>query len=316
MEKGLISFILPTYRHFEGVRNTLKSLFMQDYPRIELILTDDGSPEYEAEIPGIQAFIEREKGPNIIRVRYHRLAENQGTVRNCNLAYQMAEGEYLKGLSPEDVLAVPDALSRYVAFLEKEKCLCCFARQQGIDGEGNLVRHLASSAEDYGALARMTPEELRNRLFVRNCLPAPAFFAKAELFRRYGYYPEEVRLIEDYPCWLRLCAAGVRIGFLDETLVHYRLNNSGMGSYSPAFMRDMHVIYEKFIFPYDRRYGMLQPLYNALKRAGLNAYTDRANWESYTGAQKTAAMLKHGAFFAYIRLGEEKMKWRNRKTDG
>ena len=316
MEKGLISFIIPTYRRFDGVRDTLKSLFEQDYPKIELILTDDGSPEYDAEIPGLRDYIEENRGENIVRVRYNRLPENLGTVRNCNIAYRMADGEYLKDLSPEDTLARPDALSRYVEFLEKENCLCCFAKQEGVTEDGKTVPHLSSSEEDYESLSRMTPDELRNRLFVRNCLPAPAFFAKTELFRRYGYYPEKVRLIEDYPFWLQLCAAQVRIGFLDETLVRYRLSGSGMGYYSPAFMRDMYVIYDEYIFPHDRRYGALQPLYNGLKRAGLNAYTDRANWEEYTAGRKALAVLKHAPFFAYMRLEEARMKMKNGKENG
>ncbi|MCR5369938.1 MAG: glycosyltransferase, partial [Clostridium sp.] len=192
MEKGLVSFIIATYRHFEGVYPTLDSLFMQDYPRVEIIFSDDGSPEYEKEIPAVKAYVEAHKGPNIVRVLYNRLPENQGTIRNCNSAYRLASGEYLKDLAPEDTLSRPDALRRYVDFLEKEKVLCCFSRQEGVDASGKLVPHLASSAEDYETLASLSPDQLRKRLFVRNCLPAPAFFAKTELFRTYGYYPEEV----------------------------------------------------------------------------------------------------------------------------
>lgn len=313
MEKGLISFVIPTYRRFDGVRDTLRSLFDQDYPRIELILADDGSPEYETELPGLQAFIEENRTPAVVRVVYHHLAENQGTVRNVNSAYRLAEGEFLKDLSPEDTLCRPDALSRYVRFLRESGALCCFSRVQGVRENGEIVRHLASSAEDYDAMAAMTPDQLRNRLFARNCLPAPAFFARTELFRKYGYYPEEVRLVEDYPYWLRLCERQVRIGFLNEVLVSYRLSGSGMGSYSMAFMRDMDVIYDQFIFPYDRRYGALQPVYNAVKRAGLNAYKDKAAWDEYSARQKAAAILKHGPYFAYIRLGEARMNRLNRK---
>ena len=43
MQKGLISFVIPIYRNFEGVYDTLKSVFVQDYPNIEIILSDDGS---------------------------------------------------------------------------------------------------------------------------------------------------------------------------------------------------------------------------------------------------------------------------------
>ena len=311
MRKGLISFVIPIYRNFEGVYDTLKSLFEQDYPSIELILSDDGSPNYEQELPGLQAYIEAHRTENIIRVVYHHLPVNQGTVCNANEAYRLAEGEYIKDLSPEDILACPDALTRYVRFLEESGRLICFCRQEGVTASGEIVRHLASSAEDYDTLRQLSPEELRNRLFGRNCLPGPAWFAKKELFERYGYYLPCTRLIEDYPYWLHLCSCKVAIAFMDDVLIRYRLTNSGMGSYSPAFMKDMYSIYDKMIFPYDRRYGLLQKPYNALKRAGLNAYMDRACWASYTPAQKGKAWLKHGLFFAYISFGNWRMKKKN-----
>ena len=303
MEKGLISFVLPCYRNMNGVFETLESVFVQDWPKIEIVITDDGSPEWEAALSGIQAFVEEHRRENILRVVYHHLPENRGTVENANAGYHLAEGEYIKDLAPEDVLARPDALRRYVEFLEESGCLICFSKQEGITKDGKVVRHLASSADDYDALRAMSPLELRNRLFVRNCLPAPAWFAKKELFETYGYYLPVARLIEDYPYWIHLCTEGVKFAFLDEVLVRYRLSGSGMGYYSPAFMKDMYAIYEKCIFPYDRRYGLLQPLYNRLKRIGLDAYNDRAHWDEYSRGQKAAAWLKHGFFFAYIDWG-------------
>ena len=316
VEKGLISFILPVYRNFDGVCRTLQSVFDQDYPRIEIILSDDGSPNYEAEIGKIRQYIEEHKTGNIVRVVYNHLEENQGTVKNANSAYHLAQGEYIKDLAAEDVLACPDALSRYVSFLESDGCLICFARIQGIDDQGNPVRHLASSADDYAPFRKMTPLQLRDRLFVRNCLPAPAWFAKKELFEKYGFYPETARLIEDYPYWIHLCTEGVRIGFMDDVLVNYRLSGiSSKGQYGVQFMKDMYAIYETWIFPYDKRYGPLQPVYNAIKKAGLNAYMDRARWDEYSGWQKTWAWIRHGAFFAYIDYGDYKVRRKNEVLD-
>ena len=79
MQKGLISFVIPIYRNFEGVYDTLKSVFVQDYPNIEIILSDDGSPNYEDEIPRLRAFAESHRTPSIERIVYHHLPENQGT---------------------------------------------------------------------------------------------------------------------------------------------------------------------------------------------------------------------------------------------
>ena len=313
MQKGLISFIIPIYRNFEGVYDTLQSVFEQDYPRIEIILSDDGSPNYESEIPRLKAYAEAHRTGAIERIIYHHLPENQGTVKNANEAYHLAEGEYIKDLSPEDTLVGSDALTKYVQFLESSGKLICFCRQEGVSETGEIVKHLASSAEDYDTLRKLSSQELRNRLFERNCLPGPAWFAKKELFERYGYYLPVTRLIEDYPYWLHLCEQQVPIGFMDDILIHYRLSNSGKGSYSPAFLKDMYAIQEKCIFPYDRRYGFIQPVYNWLKKMGLNAYLDRALWKSYTPWQKVKAWLVHGIFFLYIQISDARFARQNRK---
>ena len=310
--RGLISFVILVYRNYDGITRTLQSVFDQDYPRIEIIISDDASPNYEEEIGRVRQYVREHQTDNIVRVVYNHLEENRGTVQNANSAYRLAQGRYIKTLGADDTLASAGALGRYAEFLESSGCLICFSRLQGIDDEGKIIKNLASCAEDYAPFREMTPLQLRDRLFVRNCLPAPAWFAKKELFEKYGYYPDTARLIEDYPYWIHLCTQGVRIAFMDEVLIRYRLSGTGMGSYGPVFMKDMYAIYEQCIFPYDRRYGVLQPVYNRLKRMGLDAYNDRAHWEEYSAGKKAAAWLKHGVFFAYIDFGNARMAKKNR----
>lgn len=94
------------------------------------------------------------------------------------------------------------------------------------------------------------------------------------------------------------------MAFLDERLVNYRLSGvSSAGRYSRMFMDDLLVIYDKYIFPYDKRFGIFQPFYNFLKRAGLHAYIALADWEGYSMAEKVKATLKYGVFFVYIKIG-------------
>ena len=316
-DPGLISFIILVYRNYEGISRTLQSVFDQDYPRIEIIISDDCSPNYEEEIGPVREYIREHRTANIERVEYNRLEENQGTVRNANSAIRLARGKYIKNLGADDELASPDALSRYVRFLEDSGKLICFSKLQGVDDNGNIVRSLASCADDYAPYRGMTPLQIRDQLFVRNFLPAPAWFAKKELFEQYGEYPETARLIEDYPYWIHLCTEGVSFAFMDDVLVNYRLSGvSSTGTYGVQFMKDVFAIYEEWIFPNDKRYGALQPVYNAMKKAGLNAYMDRAKWKDYSTAQKAEAWLKHGAFFAYIDYGNYRMKRKNEAING
>ena len=308
-EVKLFSFFIITYKRFDGVIDTLESLFQQDYPRIELIISDDGSSNYYDEIGSIKEFIDLHKSDNIEEIIYSHLEKNQGTVKNINNAIRVSHGDYLKGLGGGDVLAEKDSITKYVEYLESNDCKIVFGKMMGIRPTGEKVKHLASSEEDYEMLSALSPEQLCNRLYKRNCLPAPAWCAKKSLFIENGLFIEDANLIEDYPYWLKLCRNGERIGFMDRVQILYKLDGvSSAGSYGELFMKDMFIIYEKHIFPYDKRFGIFQPFYNRLKRLGLEAYMEKARWASYNNREKFKAYLKYGLFFAYI-------NWENKKTE-
>lgn len=299
----LISFVILIYKKYEGVFDTLDSLFIQDYPFIELIISDDGSPNVDEFMPKIEAYIEEHKRENILGVVIAKSEKNEGIVRNANKAYKLASGTYIKDLGGDDTLRDSHALTRFKEFLDESKCLICFCKLQGITPQGELKNHLASCEDDYELLNSYTPLQLRDKLFRRNCLPAPGLFFKRELLEKYGYFKEDTRLIEDYPYWLYLCTQGVKIAFLDEKLVNYKLSGvSSAGSYSRIFMNDLLVIYDKYIFPFDKRFGIFQPFYNSLKKGGLHAYIALADWETYSPANKAMAWLKYGLFFIYIKM--------------
>ncbi len=112
-ENELFSFALITYKNFDGIFDTLESLFKQDYPRIELIIADDGSPNYDEEIDAIREYVEDNKGENIVNTVYAHLDKNQGTVRNINNAIKVSNGYYFKALGAGDSLANSITLSRY-----------------------------------------------------------------------------------------------------------------------------------------------------------------------------------------------------------
>ena len=315
-DRKLLTFSIMTYKKFDGIFDTLKSLFLQDYPRIELIISDDGSPNYHDEIDAIKDYIENNKRNNIENVIYSHMEKNQGTVHNVNNAIGLSHGYYLKFLGCDDTLIASDALTRYVDFLEESECSIVFAKMIGVTPDGELVKHLASCEEDYDLLRSMSPEQLCNRLYARNCLPAPAWCIKRELFDRNGLFPEEVRLIEDYPYWIRLCHNNEKIAFMDDVLIKYKLNGvSSAGNYGVMFMEDMFAIYDSFIFPYDKRYGIFQPVYNQLKRMGLEAYMVKAKWSGYSNGEKAWAYLKYGLFFCYINYENEKINRKNRKEE-
>lgn len=313
----LVSVIILSYRNIKGIFDSLDSILMQTYPEIEIIISDDGTPDFEKSEEGILSYINKKESSNIKNIVINAIKINGGTVKNINSAIKKASGEYIKVLASEDCLACADALEQYVAFMEKEDMLIAFAKMRGITLSGEYRDELLACESNYGLLKKYTIEETKNRLFKRNFLPAPAWIANRRLFEKYGLFSEDTRLIEDYPYWIYLAMHDVQFGYIDRVLVHYRLSGvSSAGSYGEIFMEDMFIIYDKYIFPNDSRFGIWQPFYNQLKRMGLNFYMTKARLGKMSVTQKMISMVIYFPFFLYVELQEfliERKNHRGRK---
>ncbi len=89
-----ISIILSNYCSEEYLNEAIESVFKQDYTNIELIITDDGSPNFKKST--VEKYIKENKTTNISDVKYVINKENIGTVKTFNKALKEATGEYIR----------------------------------------------------------------------------------------------------------------------------------------------------------------------------------------------------------------------------
>lgn len=315
--KDMVSVIILSYKNTEGIYETLDSVLSQKYDNIEIIISDDGTPGFSKDIDKIKSYIETNRKSNIKNIVINAIEVNGGTVKNINSAIRKTQGRYIKVLSAEDIFSCDTALDKYVEYMESSDVKIAFAKMRGVTSEGEYRYELLSCESDYDLLKKYTIEDTKKRLFKRNFLPAPAWIVDRKLFDENGMFPEDTRLIEDYPYWLYLSMRGVKFGYIDEVLIDYRLSGvSSGGFYGEMFMEDMLVIYDKYIFPYDRRFGIFQPLYNCIKRAGLNFYMSRARWGKMTKGQRTLAGIKYFPFFVLVKLQNYMINHKNKRIDG
>ena len=299
----LLSILLLSYNNLDRVYGTLDSIFRQDYPALELILSDDASVDFTAQQPRVNAYLEAHRTPNLQNIVWVSHPKNVGTVRNMNDAIRASRGEYLYSFSPEDELAHESAMSHMVQALEDSGRDICFGKMQGITPDGQIISWLPSCESDYDLLKSYSVEQTLNRLFSRNFLPGACKIMTRRLLEENGLYPESIRLIEDYPYWLTLTKNGVSFAYLDEVILRYQLNGiSSSGHYSEAFMDDMFKIYDQFIFPYDHRFGPLQGCYNLLKRHGLQFYQAKARWPHLSKGKKLLFRIRYLPFFCFTGL--------------
>lgn len=90
-----VSVLIPTYNCGDYIAETIESVLMQSMPGISLTVVDNCSTDNTQEI--VSAYFAR-------GVRYLRHDSNVGGTRNHNYCLDIADGEYIKLLSADDVL--------------------------------------------------------------------------------------------------------------------------------------------------------------------------------------------------------------------
>ena len=310
--RSLVSVIILSYKNVEGIYDTVDSVLRQDYDNIELIISDDGTPNFKDYQEELEKYINKKKHANITNVIFNILPENMGTVRNINSAIKLAQGKYIKLIASEDCLNSSNVITKYVDFMEQHNYKIAFSKMRGVTEEGKYIYILASCESNYDMLRTLDQQETLHKLFKRDFLPAPASFIDVNLFEQYGLFDEDVRLIEDYPYWIYLTMNGVEFGYIDDVLIDYKLSGSGSGTYSELFMKDMLIIYQKYIFPHDKRFGIFQGVYNALKQGGLNFYMSRAIWSKKSTKERLMASIRYFPFYLYVQFQEILIRIKNR----
>jgi glycosyltransferase involved in cell wall biosynthesis len=96
-ELPLVSVGLPTYNRARSLRRAIESVLAQDYPNLELIISDNGSPDDTQAVCG-------EYRARDSRVRYFRHGVNRGVNANFKRALAESRGEFFMWLADDDWL--------------------------------------------------------------------------------------------------------------------------------------------------------------------------------------------------------------------
>jgi glycosyltransferase involved in cell wall biosynthesis len=129
VQKSLVSVIIPTYNRPNYLKQAIASAVAQTYKNIEIIVSDDCSPENPQEM--IESFCDP-------RIKFRRNAKNLGIAINVIEAFKLAQGEYVTSLNDDDIWN-EDFLEKLVPPLEANPDLVLsFSDHYIIDSDGNI----------------------------------------------------------------------------------------------------------------------------------------------------------------------------------
>jgi glycosyltransferase involved in cell wall biosynthesis len=215
---GLVSVGIPTYNRPSLLERAVRSVLAQDHSELELIVSDDASPD-----PEVAAVLERLAAEDP-RVRVTRQPRNLGHARNYQWVLDAANGAYFMWLSDDDWLD-PSYISRCLSALLSDSglALVCgqalYARGDGASGPPERVISLDSRSAARRVIGHFARVGRNGALFG---------IARTDDVRALGF---EAGFAGDWMLVAGLAARG-RVHTLTDVHVHRSVE--GIGSAAPA----------------------------------------------------------------------------------
>jgi glycosyltransferase involved in cell wall biosynthesis len=261
----LVSVCIPAYNNADFIGNTLQSVLNQTYQNIEIIVTDDRSPDDTVSVT------KRFSDP---RIRVFENGANLGIGKNWNQALSYAKGKYIKLMGADDLI-YRECLERQVAVLEdpaNQAAVLAVCNTDVINDSGKIV--LRRRFRFQQGLAS-------GKKLIRNCVrwganligePVVGLF-KRDVLAQSGMYDSSNPYMLDIIFWAELLKYGQ--AFMDQTrLAAFRISGASVtaslgwkqAAYTRSFIKKMQsdAVYQSTAF--DAACGRLFALPRCLAR--------------------------------------------------
>lgn len=217
----LVSVCIPAHNAAPWIRQCVKSVCAQTYPRTEILIVDDGSTD--------KTYI---RAANAVwRDRRYRIIHSDdayGASSARNRALQEARGQYIQWLDADDILH-PDKIAEQMKIatdptvLLSGSCARFFARPQ-------RSTPYRSELEE-----SCTPGEfLRRKLQHNAAMQTGTWLTSRELCLAAGPWNEDLTTDDDGEYYCRVLALASRVQYVPEALVYYRKSLGGSLSHVTA----------------------------------------------------------------------------------
>lgn len=185
-----------------NLEETCKSIVSQSWQDFEWIVIDGGSNRETLDI--------FEKYKN--RIDKFVSEPDNGIYNAMNKGIKLAEGEYLAFMNAGDSYYDNDSLQKFLV--------------SGLDKDIIYSDIYVVSKKSY---IKSYPDKLDKHFWLLDCLPHQAALIKREMFKKYGLYNEQNRIVSDYEKWLEFIYKN-NCTYKHLNFVSARFNDSGISN--------------------------------------------------------------------------------------
>ena len=185
-----LSLVTINRNNAAGLEKTLQSVVSQTFKDFEYIIVDGASSDGSVEVI-------KKYEPQFLHLKW--VSEPDSGIYNAmNKGIRMSSGDYIQILNSADCLAAPDVTERMLAALEK-------AGQPSIL-YGNMVKCFPDGKKVVDQ--SFAGQEITMRgMFSGTLNHDPAYICR-DLFEKYGYYDETLKIVSDWKWYLQAIVFG------------------------------------------------------------------------------------------------------------
>lgn len=202
-----LSIVTINYNNVEGLKKTLSSVAEQGYRDIEHIIIDGGSNDGSIDV--IKEYVNQLQISNLGFQIYWVSEPDKGIYNAMNKGICKASGDYIQILNSGDILAAPDVTEKMIAALNDE-----MSRDKSLnDGVPILYGNMLKSYDgktitnrDTCGSGMYTPESFL--YFYKGTLNHDCAYIRRDLFDKYGFYNEEMKICSDWEWYVRAIVLG------------------------------------------------------------------------------------------------------------
>lgn len=211
-KKPRVSIVTPAFNAAGQIAETLDSALAQTFRDHEIIVVNDGSPD--------SAQLELVLTPYFDSIIYIR-QENKGAAAARNTAIETARGEFIAFLDSDDIW-MDEKLEEQIKFLDSGDFQMVYCNAEYF---GEKYYRFATFMETSPSQGDVTPESL----ITADCnVITSGTVVRKDALDKFGAFDLNAPRTEDFELWFRLSKNGVRIGYLSEVLLKYRVSMSGL----------------------------------------------------------------------------------------
>lgn len=185
-----LSIITINRNNAAGLEKTMRSVTAQTYKELEYIVIDGASTDGSVEVI-------KKLEPGFAHLKW--VSEPDSGIYNAmNKGIRMASGDYIQILNSADAMAAPDVTERMLAALEKADHPSIFY--------GNMVKCFPDGRKlvDKSFAGR---EITMLDMYTGTLNHDPAYIRR-DLFDKYGYYDESLKIVSDWKWYLQAIVLG------------------------------------------------------------------------------------------------------------